>query len=211
MAKIVMPGELVSDRPIRMAYSYTDGQKTYATVVSMQGQDGKLIPLDGPYEPLAEDYIVGYISDVRFAGYSIEIGCAYSAGLSARDTRERFSLGDMVLAKIINVDEVKNIDLADARRLTGGRIEKISPVKVPRLIGKKNSMITMIADATGCQLVVGRNGFVFISHKGNHRLAVEAIAMIEKEAHTTGLTDRVAAYLKQRKEESGGQAIAPAQ
>jgi len=60
-------------------------------------------------------------------------------------------------------------------------------------------MITMIADATGCQLVVGRNGFVFVSHKGDHSLAVEAIRMIEREAHTSGLTDRVAAYLKERK------------
>jgi exosome complex component RRP4 len=78
-------------------------------------------------------------------------------------------------------------------------IEKISPVKVPRLIGKKNSMITMIADACGCQLVVGRNGYVFISHKGDHKLAKEAILMIEQQAHTSGLTDRVGAYLKERK------------
>ena len=199
MTKIVMPGEIVSDRPVRMAYSYTDGQKTYATVVSMLAADGKIIPLEGPYEPLPEDFIVGFISDVRFAGYSIDIGTAYPAGLSARDSREKFSLGDILLAKIISVDEVKNMDLADARKLTGGRIERISPVKVPRLIGKKNSMITMIADATLCQIVVGRNGYIFISHKGDHALAVDAIRMIEREAHTTGLTDRVGAYIKEKK------------
>jgi len=205
MTKIVMPGDVVSDRPARMAYAFSDGQKTYATVVAMLSPEGKIIPLEGPYEPLAEDYIVGFISDVRFAGYSIDIGGAYSASLSARDSREKFALGDILLAKIISVDEVKNMDLSDARKLTGGRIEKISPVKVPRLIGKKNSMITMIADATLCQLVVGRNGYVFISHKGNHGLAVEAIRMIELEAHTSGLTDRVGAYLKMRKEQLAAQ------
>lgn len=200
MSKIVMPGQIVNERPVRMAYAYTDGQKTYATVVSMQSPEGKIIPLEGPYEPLAEDYIVGFVSDVRFAGYSIDIGTAYPASMSSRDTREKFSLGDIMLAKIISVDEVKNMDLADARKLLGGRIEKISPVKVPRLIGKKNSMITMIADMTACQIVVGRNGYVFISHKGNHALAKEAVEMIEREAHTTGLTDRVGAYLKSKKE-----------
>ena len=199
MTKIVMPGEIVSDRPVRMAYAYSDGQKTYSTVVGMLSQEGKLIPLEGPYEPLPEDYVVGYVSDVRFAGYSIDIGTANPGSMSSRDSREKFSLGDMALAKIIAVDEVKNIDLADARKLAGGRIEKISPVKVPRLIGKKNSMITMIADATGCQIVVGRNGYVFISHKGDHKLACEAVEMIEREAHTSGLTDRVAAYMKERK------------
>jgi exosome complex component RRP4 len=100
-----------------------------------------------------------------------------------------------VQARIINVDEVRSIDLADARTLTGGWVEKISPVKVPRLIGKRNSMINMIAQFSGCQLVVGRNGFIFISAGGNPGVALKAIRMVEAQAHTSGLTDRVAALL----------------
>ena len=89
----------------------------------------------------------------------------------------------------------KAIDLADGRKLPEGHLEHISPVKVPRLIGKKNSMINMIASACGCDMVVGRNGSIFVSHKGNHELARVAIRMIEEQAHTAGLTDRVAALL----------------
>ncbi|MDE1798165.1 MAG: hypothetical protein KGH63_02045, partial [Candidatus Micrarchaeota archaeon] len=205
MSKIVVPGQVVSESPQRAAYTYTDGVKTYATVVSLQSEDGKLIPLEGPYEPLAEDVVVGYVTDVRFAGYTVEIGSPYTGFLSSRDTRATFRLGDIVSARIINVDEVKSIDLADGRVLSEGRIEKISAVKVPRLIGKKNSMINMIAAATGCQLIVGRNGFIFVSHAGNHNLAHQAILMIEAQAHTIGLTDRMAAFLS----EATGKKIEP--
>lgn len=193
--RIVVPGEVVADQPVRAAYTYTDGVKTYATVMSLKSEDGKLIPLDGPYEPLPEDVVVGFVSEVKFAGYTMDLGGPYRAFLSSRDCRESFGLGDIVMARIIAVDEVKSIDLADGRRLREGRIETISPVKVPRLIGKKNSMINLIAQATACQLVVGRNGLVFVSHNGNHHLAHEAIRLIESQAHTSGLTDRVAAML----------------
>jgi len=178
-----------------MAYTFSDGVKTYSTALSLLSDDGKLVPLEGPYEPLVEDIVVGFVTDVRFTGYSIELGGAHSAFLSSRDCRASLALGSIVQARIINVDEVRSIDLADARTLAGGWIEKISPVKVPRLIGKRNSMINMIAQISGCQLVVGRNGFVFVSANGNHALALKAVRMVEAQAHTSGLTDRVAAML----------------
>ena len=195
MSRIVVPGEVVADKPQRMAYTFSDGVKTYSTALSLLNEDGKLVPLEGPYEPLVEDIVVGFVTDVRFTGYSLELGGAHSAFLSSRDCRASLALGSIAQARIINVDEVRSIDLADARVLTGGWIEKISPVKVPRLIGKRNSMINMIAQISGCQLVVGRNGFVFVSATGNHALALKAIKMVEAQAHTSGLTDRVAALL----------------
>jgi exosome complex component RRP4 len=210
MTKIVVPGQVVADTPQRAAYTYTDGIKTYATVVSLQSDEGKLIPLEGPYEPLAEDVIVGFVTDVRFAGYSVDIGSPYNGFLSSRDSRATFKLGDIITARIINVDEVKSIDLADGRALTEGRIEKISPVKVPRLIGKKNSMINMISGATLCSLVVGRNGFIFVSHTGDHALVQRAIDLIEAQAHTTGLTDRMAAFLSKETGKTIEPGMAPA-
>ncbi len=203
MSKIVVPGEVVSDQPQRMAYTFSDGHKTYATALSLLSDDGHLVPLEGPYEPLVEDIVVGYVTDIRFTGYNVELGEPFSGFLSSRDSRATFRLGSMVQARVINVDEVKSIDLADARPLEGGWLERISPVKVPRLIGKRNSMINTIAQMTGCQVIVGRNGYVFVSFGGNHALAVEAIRMVEAQAHTTGLTDRVAALLR----EKGGKAM----
>lgn len=205
MSRIVFPGEVVSEKPVRASYTYTDGTKAYATVVSLMSDDGKLVPLEGPYEPLAEDAVIGFVSDVKFAGYSIDLGAPFTGFLSSRDTRATFALGDIVQARILNVDEVKSIDLADGRKLENGAIEKISPVKVPRLIGKRNSMINMLAYASGCQIIVGRNGFVFVSNAGDHALVRRAIAFVGAQAHTSGLTDRVAAMLS----EACGKPVSP--
>jgi exosome complex component RRP4 len=194
-SRIVIPGEMISDKPDRIGYSYVDNGKTYSTVVGLFSE-GKLVPLEGPYEPLADDLVVGLISEVKFSGYSVDINTAYSAFLSSREIRERFALGDTIFARVSMIDEVRSIEMSDAKKLPAGRLVKVSSVKIPRIIGKKNSMIDMLQSATGCEVSAGRNGYVWISGKGNATLAEKAVRMIEAQAHTHGLTDRVSAYLK---------------
>ena len=81
-------------------------------------------------------------------------------------------------------------------KFRGGIIVDIAPTKVPRLIGKKGSMINMIKDKTQCKIVVGQNGLVWV--KGDEdmeQLTREVIHTIEKEAHTSGLTNKIKNYL----------------
>ncbi len=198
-SKIVMPGDIVSDKPDRISYAFVDKGKTYSTVVGLF-HDGKLVPLEGPYEPLVEDQIVGVVTEVKFSGYSVEMNTAYAAFLSSREIRERYEMGDTILARVSMIDEVRSTELTEAKKLPAGRLVKVSSVKVPRIIGKKNSMIDMIKSSTGCEISVGRNGYVWISGNGNATLAEKAIRMIEAQAHTSGLTDRVSAYLKSAKQ-----------
>ena len=47
-------------------------------------------------------------------------------------------------------------------KFRGGIIVDITPTKVPRLIGKKGSMINMIKDKTNCKIIVGQNGLVWV-------------------------------------------------
>ncbi|MCX8194853.1 MAG: exosome complex protein Rrp4 [Candidatus Micrarchaeota archaeon] len=194
-SRIVIPGELLSDRAEQIPYAFVEKGKTYSTVVGLFSE-GKLVPLEGPYEPLEGDIVVGVISEVKFSGYSVEINSPYIAFLSSREIRERYSMGDAILARISMVDEVKNIELSDAKKLPQGRLVKSSSVKIPRIIGKKNSMISLLQSATGCEIYAGRNGYIWISGKGDQSLAERAIRIIEVQAHTQGLTDRIAAFLK---------------
>lgn len=194
-SRIVMPGELVADKPERISYAYVENGRTYSTVVGLFSE-GKLVPLEGPYEPLPDDLVVGIISEVRFSGYSVDTNSPYVGFLSSREIRERFGMGDAIFARIVKVDEVKNMDIGDAKKLPEGRLVRVSSVKIPRIIGKKNSMVDMIRANTGCEVIAGRNGYVWITGKGDSNLAEKAIRMIEAQAHTHGLTDRVAAYLK---------------
>ena len=77
-------------------------------------------------------------------------------------------------------------------KFKGGIIVDIAPTKVPRLIGKKGSMINMIKDKTKCKIVVGQNGLVWV--KGDEdmeQLTRNIIHLIEAEAHTSGLTNKI--------------------
>ena len=85
------------------------------------------------------------------------------------------------------------------RKLIGGRILKITPSKVPRVIGKAGSMIELIKDKTKCQIIVGQNGVIWIKGE-KESLASKTILMIEKESHISGLTDKITKFL-----ENGGE------
>jgi exosome complex component RRP4 len=60
-------------------------------------------------------------------------------------------------------------------------------------------MVDMIRANTGCEVIAGRNGYIWITGNGDANLAERAIRMIEAQAHTHGLTDRVAQFLKANK------------
>ena len=73
---------------------------------------------------------------------------------------------------------------------------KINCHKVPRVIGKEGSMINLIKDKTSTEITVGQNGYVWL--KGDidgTRKAEEAIRLIEKEAASEGLTNKVEEFL----------------
>jgi exosome complex component RRP4 len=85
-------------------------------------------------------------------------------------------------------------------KVNRGQIVDIVPSKIPRLIGKKGSMITTIKKETGCHIVLGQNGRVLVSGKTveDEQLAIMAIQKVEEESHTSGLTNRIAELLKER-------------
>jgi len=87
-------------------------------------------------------------------------------------------------------------------RVEGGIIVDLTPGKIPRLIGRKGSMIGMLNQQSGCDIVVGQNGKILIRGKNARKIdsVIKAIRMIEDEAHTTGLTDRVKAFIENDKE-----------
>jgi exosome complex component RRP4 len=113
----------------------------------------------------------------------------------------------MVIAKIVAYDRTRDPQLTILERglgkITRGQILEITPTKIPRVIGKQGSMISMLKQETGCQIEIGQNGRILVNGKTpeDERLGVMAIRKIEQEAHTTGLTDRVTEMLRKEKGE----------
>jgi exosome complex component RRP4 len=59
-------------------------------------------------------------------------------------------------------------------------------------------------------VIIGQNGRIVIAGKTpeDERLAIMAIRLIEQEAHTSGLTDRVTEMLKKEKAEKSDKEVA---
>ena len=217
--EIVVPGDILAEGMDVLPSSGTirEGKKIFATKYGMVSiKDNRVIrviSLSGVYMPNMNDKVIGKVIDVGFAGWTIDIGSPYTANLPIGEfARERvdllkvdlsryMDLGDIVYAKIINVTKSRIIQLSmkeeGCRKLVGGRVIKVTSSKVPRVIGRKGSMIKMIKELTNCNIIVGQNGYIWI--KGNpisEFKATKAIYMIEKESHTTGLTDRIKEFLE---------------
>jgi exosome complex component RRP4 len=106
----------------------------------------------------------------------------------------------MIMAKILMVDESMKIQVtmndSGLRKLEGGQIAEISHSKVSRVIGKSGSMIQMIKNMTDCRIFVGQNGRIWVDGDTDGvTVAVDAIKIIEKEAQTSNLTERVKEFI----------------
>lgn len=216
---VVVPGEVLA---VGMDYlpsfgTYRLGDKILAAIlglVRLEGKVLKLIPLAGRYVPKKYDIVIGKVIDILMSGWRMDINCAYAAVLPLKEgTREfidkgadltRFyALEDYVVTKIINVTSQKLVDVTmrgpGLRKLIGGKVFSVNTHKVPRIIGKQGSMVSMIKDATGCKIIVGQNGWVWIEgESAMENIAVEAIRMIEEQSHTTGLTEKIKEFLEGR-------------
>ena len=172
--------------------------------VSLRNKKIRVIPLKSKYVPKKGDVVIGKIKDVRFSMWDVDINSPYSGILPAfevfgrekKELNRTFDVGDVLFLRVVDVDEIKKAKLGLKGRgmgkFKGGIIVDIAPTKVPRLIGKKGSMINMIKDKTNCKIVVGQNGLVWV--KGNddmEQLTREIIQLIEAEAHTSGLTNKI--------------------
>ena len=81
----------------------------------------------------------------------------------------------------------------DLGKIPRGELLKISATRVPRLIGKRGSMIQTIEQATQTRIMIGQNGIIVVTGKrlDGTQLAIRAIKMVEEEAHMSNLTQRI--------------------
>lgn len=218
---VVVPGEVIARgmEYLPSSGTYRNGEEIVASKLGLVAVDGKvlkLIPLAGGYLPKAGDVIVGKVTDVTMSSWMVANNTAYNAMLNVKDATSQFiakgadltkyfKIGDYIATKIINVTSQMLIDLSmrgpGLKKLSGGQVIQVSASKVPRIVGKAGSMVSMIKDATKCKIVVGQNGFVWI--KGEPKaevIAVETIRMIEQQAHVPGLTERIQDSLNKKTE-----------
>jgi exosome complex component RRP4 len=217
----VVPGTLLAEGKYNLGFnSYRDGEKVFASVVGLaelRNETISVIPLRGCYMPYTEDVVIGEVVEVISTAWMLDIKSPYEGVLFAKeflskplntmkeDARQYLDLGEMVIAKVLSFDRTRNPSLTTREQGLGkiqrGTVIDVDFTRVPRIIGKKGSMINLLKKESGCQIFVGQNGRVWISGRTRDEEAIvsDAIRKIEAEAHTTGLTDRIQEYFAKRR------------
>jgi len=219
--QLVTPGDLLAeDDYVAGENTYKDDGKIYANRVGLVDYEDRkvhVVALKAFYIPYVGDMVIGKVVEVSLSGWMVNVKAPYPALLRASDVLDRpfrpqeddlpsiFDVGDLIIAKIVAYDRTRDPLLTVREpglgKITRGQLVEITPTKIPRVIGRKGSMINMLKQETGCHVTVGQNGLIFVSGKTpeDERLAVMAIRKIEQEAHTSGLTDRVTEMIRREK------------
>ena len=218
MRKIVIPGEVMESGESYLPGEGTEkiGDDIVAIRYGLAEESNKLvkvIPLSGVYSPRRGNIVIGKVENITFNGWVIDIGTAESSFLPIMETPrfvnkngldEVLDIGDMVVAGINEVNK-RGIDLTIKMRGLG-RIDKgitmeVNSNKVPRVIGKEGSMISLIKDETKCEVTVGQNGIIWIQGKTveDELFAKKAILFIVEKSFVEGLTEEVKKWFEKNR------------
>ncbi len=217
--EVVVPGQVLAKGleylPSNGTYRFND--EILANRLGLLAVEGKVlrtIPMGGRYLPQKNDVIIGKVDDILMSGWRLDINCPYSAVLPLKDASfdfiakgadltRYFNLEDFVMVKVTNVTSQNLIDVTakgpGLKKLRGGRTMRVSPSKVPRIIGKKGSMVSMIKKATDCKIMIGQNGVIWFEGTPEMEVIVaETIKKVESESHHQGMTDKIKEFLEKK-------------
>jgi len=216
--KIVIPGEVIAEGNDYLPGEGTEkkGEGIIAIRYGLAEESNKLvkvIPLSGVYQPRRGNVVIGVVENVTFNGWVVNIDTAQNAFLplseypryvNKDEVGEVMGIGEMIVAKIFSINQ-RGIDLT--MRLKGlgkidrGMILKINPNKVPRVIGKEGSMISMIKDETNCRITVGQNGLIWIDGDKieDEIFSKKAINFITEKSFVSGLTEEIKKWFEGEK------------
>ncbi|MFW6041011.1 MAG: exosome complex RNA-binding protein Rrp4 [Thermoplasmatota archaeon] len=214
--ELLLPGDEIEEGDVKPGrgtfkrdgkiYAAKLGVKTFRSgYVNVAAQSGRYEPKDG-------DKVIGTVVDVNSSIWMVDINAPFPAVLHVNDvpwnvdygdTSSYIDVGDAILVRVSKVDELKKtqlrMDEEGLRILNSGQIIEIAPSQVPRVIGRKGSMISLLKKYSNCRIFVGQNGRIWLDGdlEGQY-IAVKAIQMIEEKAQVVGLTDAVKNYLKSK-------------
>jgi len=214
--KVVIPGEVIvsGEDYLPGEGSHREGENVVASRFGLAEELGKLIkvlPIFGAFIPRRGNVVIGKVTDITFHGWLVDIDAASGSFLpieespkfiSKNDMEQYLAIGDVVAAKIWSIKS-KGIDLIlngkGLGKLEGGFIFKVIPSRVPRVIGREGSMISLIKEKTGCNITVGQNGWIWI--KGDsidaEIKARKAIEFVTEKVHVEGLTEKMGDWFEE--------------
>jgi len=213
--EVVIPSQLLGDIKTKKAGrgTFIENGKIYAETIGVLSNNSEyinVIPLEGRYDAVKGDFVIGIVEEPLASSWLVDIKAPYPALLHVNEvpwdvefneTEKFLNKGDSIMAKVLQVDMEKKLQITlndrNLYKIKGGHIIDVEPSKVPRVIGKKGSMISLLKKYSRCRIFVGQNGRIWISGDDEGiRKVIQTIKKIEKESLSYGLTNKIEEMLK---------------
>ena len=213
--EVVIPSQLLGDVESKKAGrgTFVENKKIYAEILGVLNENNgfiNVVPLKGRYDPFEKDFVIGIVEEPMASSWLVDINAAYPALLHVNEvpwdvefgeTDKYLNHGDCVMAKVLSVDQEKKLQITlndrNLYKIRGGTMINVEPSKVPRIIGKKGSMISLLKKYTNCRIFVGQNGRIWIDgDEDGVKKVIETIKKIEDESLSYGLTNKIEELLK---------------
>jgi exosome complex component RRP4 len=213
--EIVIPSQFLGEiKNIKAGNgTFVENGKIYAEILGVLNNNSNyinVIPLKGIYDPVEKDFVIGIVIEAMQSSWLVDINAAYPALLHVNEvpwdiefgeTERYLNKGDSIMAKVLQVDQEKKLQITlkdrNLYKIKGGYVSHVEPSKVPRIIGKKGSMISLLKKYTKCRIFVGQNGRIWIDgNEDGIKKVIETIKLIEDESLSYGLTNKIEDLLK---------------
>tara|TARA_B100000989_G_scaffold298850_1_gene290469 strand:- start:9554 stop:10240 length:687 start_codon:yes stop_codon:yes gene_type:complete len=216
--RLVTPGEAIGASSGARAGSgvIIQNEKLIATKVGWVNEKNgvtSINPINSAYMPRSGDLVIGIVESVRNNLWFAEVNGPFNGLLPMSlapwkvefgAAREQMDIGDIMLARIQEVDEAHNIVLTmkgvGLRKLKEGIMEEIPINTIAHLRGENNSLLNKLKDASDCRIIVAENGRVWIDGEGNGISFVRSI--IEKtrnSGHNSRFTENILEIIEERR------------
>ncbi|MGC8573632.1 MAG: RNA-binding protein [Caldisphaera sp.] len=224
--RVLVPGEKIEGVNISDFYVYDYKNEKRVSIIGVIDlkQEGQISysPLNGVYLPKEGDIIIGLVTSHGVANWFLDINSPYQAILSVQDffgskqsnqlpedPFKYLQIGEYVKAKIAAFDRIRNplltVQDKGLGKIVEGIVVSVHPTRIPRIIGKKGSMIEMLKSTTSCEFFVAVNGMIHIKCQNEQleNIASNAVKMIELQSHITGLTEKVKKFIEEERKVRG--------
>ena len=215
--QFVLPGDIISGSYEPAQNVILNDNRLLSTAIGfceINDNEASVSPLTGFYIPRSDDLVIGKIKSHTSMVWEIDIN-SYHVGIlpafdifgkdynpSKHDLSSKLNVGDLVAVRIVSGDTARDplvtISGENLGKIDSGELVKVSFAKISYLISKHGSMIQTIESSTDTSITIGQNGLVVVSGGESNGLlkAIEAIQMVEEQAHLADLTDKVKKMLE---------------
>jgi len=218
--RLVTPGEAIGASSGARAGTGTvkQGQDIISTKLGWVKENNGVLfvePIHSSYLPRSGDLVIGIIESVRNNLWFAEVNGPFNGLLPMSlapwkvefgAAREHMDIGDVMLARVQEVDEAHNIVLTmkgvGLRKLKEGAVLEL-PVNLIKLIRNDNERIlNVFKESSDCRIIVGDNGRIWVDGSAESISMVRAgFDLMNKIGHQENVFDSINEFTKQWRNE----------